>query len=156
MREDPVSRRSFVTHTALLLGAASVGGGCRLVGGRRGIREIAFELSETGFIINPAFRSMESDAGGLELFTFLPGGKRLSYTFSGLQADLLSAIRSRSHVKDLASVLAPRYGMSEEECMTQVMRSIEELHATGVVLLGDTYTTTVVETRYEWRFQGYV
>jgi len=116
------------------------------------MKKVMFNLRETRFAINPAFRSVELDRGRLELFTFLRSGERLSHTFSGMEADLLSAIHSQSPIRGLVSMLAPQYKVSETECVRRFTASIDELTSAGVVLFADTDSISVVETTYERSF----
>ena len=117
MKEDPVSRRSFLTRTALPFGgAASVAGGCALLGKRGRRKNVMLTLGEDNLRINPAFRSIIAAEGRLELLTYLASGERLSHTFSHLEAGLLSALQSRSHATGIVAPLATRYGMSEAKC----------------------------------------
>ena len=57
MKEHTISRRSFMIRTALLFGgAASIGNGHTLLGGKSRKKKRIYDLNETDFIINPAFR----------------------------------------------------------------------------------------------------
>jgi hypothetical protein len=133
------SRRDFLKNASLLVGSIAV---AKLLGCSKND-----PLKET-WRLNPAFRAIEKDGGGLELFTHSGEGKRLSHRFVGLEADLLRMISANQTVMTAVQLLSKRHGIGETDCRAKVTRLLKEYSRSGLIINGEKIKVKVTEVRY--------
>jgi hypothetical protein len=96
-------------------------------------------------LLNPAFRMNSPNNGDLELYTFLADKSRMSYTFSGLDADILTEIANQVNPLTKIENLAEKHYLTGKECKRMITKSMKDFEKSGIIYYGELMLVKISE-----------
>jgi hypothetical protein len=146
LSDQVVSRRDFLRLAASLGGVLLAASAVPLVPGAWSSPGPTRSIPR----LNPAFRLRELDGGGLEVFTHVSPGSRISHQFTGLEADCLRELAAEKPLAAYVEGVAARQGLSPAAGQGAIIGMLDEFSTAGLVYFGDTRMIVAwSENRYE-------
>lgn len=87
--------------------------------------------------VNDAFHLTPTDDHSIELYCNDGKGNKISHTFTGLEADMLTAIKHKRPLDEQIGIFAGKHQLSEKACRKQILSFLKDQEDAKIIYSGE-------------------